>query len=533
MEKGKGDDKENGSEPGLLLSDSGCYKEPFLEERKDGGNGIPKRKEIELITVSKDSGVPHVRKSLISELQHSKQTRFKLVKSFLVASAFMILGWTKGQLGPAFLDLLYITGTDLKSGSGFMTSYYAGRMSGSILAGFIYSKVNKYLIFVISITVHGIVVGVIPWCYQYELMVGAHLLQGISGGVLDVAITSEAVTIWGPTARGRSYLQLLAASFAISGLLAPFATAPFLLQPNTDNSRNLSVLNQSLVNSSMVTYEHEMTTTNLNFSNTSDYHHTFYANQQDSRLYIAYFISSGIACVVAIPFVVLFFKSGASHEKTKKQNSREFIGTLPMLLKYLQVINIGVFSSAITAMDFTFGGYLSAFCVQYLLWTKADAAMLTSVVFFATLVGRLGGIFIVHRFKSHTLNLSACITCIVGLISMYINARMKADIGIWLSVCLVGIPLGIIWPVFLSWVNENLIPIYGKVAAFLLVTSFGGAMISPVLVGYLMENFTLLWFCYFCIIKAGISSVCVLLMLIYTRILKNSENIGNNITKIF
>ncbi|XP_060081170.1 sodium-dependent glucose transporter 1-like [Ylistrum balloti] len=200
-----------------------------MEERQENS----KEKEPELIPLEEDLDKiyhDHTEKSFKTEIRRKNETRFKLLQSLFLAMAFMILGWSKGQLGPAFMDLLFITGADLKAGSGFMTSYYAGRMLGSILAGVIYLKVNKYLIFVFSISINGIIVAAIPWCSQYELMMAAHVIHGVSGGVLDVAITSEAVKIWGPTARGRSYLQILAASFAVSGLLAPMATAPFLLQ---------------------------------------------------------------------------------------------------------------------------------------------------------------------------------------------------------------------------------------------------------------------------------------------------------------
>ncbi|XP_021376427.1 uncharacterized protein LOC110465139 isoform X3 [Mizuhopecten yessoensis] len=125
------------------------------------------------------------KQSFLTELRHNTDTQFKVILSICVALANSMLGWIKGQIGPAFLDILYISNTDLERGSAFMTSYYTGRAVGSILGGSLYSRMNRYLILVVSMSINGVTLALIPWCAQYELMVTAHVIQGLCNGVMN------------------------------------------------------------------------------------------------------------------------------------------------------------------------------------------------------------------------------------------------------------------------------------------------------------------------------------------------------------
>ncbi|XP_060070746.1 sodium-dependent glucose transporter 1-like [Ylistrum balloti] len=394
-----------------------------------------------------------------------------------------------------------------------MTAYYTGRFLGSFLAGVIYSRMNTYLLFGISLVMFGFVLGGIPWCVYYELMIGAHAVLGIFGGILPVAIYSESVQIWGPTRRGRSYLMLHGAVSIIASVLAPIATGPFLTekQDGISNSSLLSDTNNSVIGNVTIPFVSDGYITGSSI---------LPPDQNSSRLYIAYSISAGLFLVVALPFFKLFRFSKSNKTAILKKEKNEFIGLFSIFLKRLQLFNIGVFSLFHNAFDFTFTGYLSTFCVKYLLWTNMSGAMLTSTAFFTRLVGSIFGIFLVRGFRSDTLLLLSTTAITIGFLGFTVSAHVYSDVGVWISVCVIGIPFGLIWPNFLSWINASLIPVRGEISSFINVTSFLGALLAPMIFGYVMEEISLLWFCYLCVGISTINIINAILIVCYSKSMK-------------
>ncbi|OWF40703.1 sodium-dependent glucose transporter 1-like [Mizuhopecten yessoensis] len=298
-------------------------------------------------------------RSFLHEILHNDATRFKTLLSVCAASGFCILGWTKGQFGPAFLDILLICSTSLEEGSLFMTSYFIGRVMGSILGGAIYSRLNRYLILVVAMTTNSLMFAVIPWCTVYEMMIAAHVLHGISGGVMSVSLISIAASIWGTSARGRVYMNIFYAAYAIFGFLSPIVTSPFLIPTTTD----VTIYNASLnVSNEMF----DDVNGNGSYIQSVPKLNATHTESPESRLYIAFSISAGFAFLVTIPFVVLFFKSPQQSENKVRIDELRFIGDLPILIKILQFVNVGIFSAVFVAMNYSFSGFLTVFCVQHL-----------------------------------------------------------------------------------------------------------------------------------------------------------------------
>ncbi|OWF38208.1 sodium-dependent glucose transporter 1-like [Mizuhopecten yessoensis] len=467
------------------------------------------------INIGKDNSYEQKPKeSFCSEFRNSNVIQSQIKRSVCNSGAYMIMGWTKGQIGPSFPDIMIISGADLENGSAFMTSFYTGRLLGSVLAGVIYSKINKHLLFGASLILYSLMVAAIPWCYLYELMVAAHTLFGVCGGILSVAIGCETVDIWGPTPRGHSYLMGNSAMYAIASVLAPLVTAPFLLQKPHYNKNNTS-WNSTSYYSPIYTL--------LNSTNQSglrgmdlDNDKSAAINRSMSKLYVAYTISAVLSMLTAMLFLILFCQLGPSEKERSQKGESHFIGERSPLLKRLQLFNTSVFSVLQNAIDFTFIGYLPVFCIDYLGWTNAFGAMVTSVAFFSRLLGTLSGIFLVRYVQPHQILLISTIVSTAGFIGLTISAHFYFDAGIWISVCVIGIPFGLMWPNMLSWFNENLIPLRGAVSGFLHFTVFLGALLAPLLFGYMMKEISLLWFCYLCCIKSIVIVVNAILMFIYT-----------------
>ncbi|XP_069114676.1 uncharacterized protein [Argopecten irradians] len=73
------------------------------------------------------------KQNLCHGIRHSTAIRSLIARSIAVSGAYMVLGWTKGQIGPAFPDIMMISGTNLTKGSTFMTSLFAGQLAGNRL----------------------------------------------------------------------------------------------------------------------------------------------------------------------------------------------------------------------------------------------------------------------------------------------------------------------------------------------------------------------------------------------------------------
>ncbi|XP_033761499.1 uncharacterized protein LOC117343264 [Pecten maximus] len=249
-------------------------------------DSIPMKKTGEDNVIENESNSTE---TFCSGIWNSKSLRLQVVRSVCVSAAFMISGWTKGQIGPAFPDIMMISGADLEKGSVFMTSLYTGQLLGSIIAAFIYPKINKYLVFGSVLVLYSLAVAAIPWCFLYELMVAAFAFLGVWGGINSVGVGAECVAIWGPTPRGRSYIMANSAAYTISSVLAPLVTAPFLKQPvNSFTNTNTSSWNVTFV---MPIWINRTIKTGLNDMDIPIDNSTL-TNGSDSKLYIAYTISS-------------------------------------------------------------------------------------------------------------------------------------------------------------------------------------------------------------------------------------------------
>ncbi|XP_060078189.1 sodium-dependent glucose transporter 1A-like [Ylistrum balloti] len=463
-------------------------------------------------------------RSFIAELRCNDVTRFNALLSFCVAFAFSMLGWRSGQNGPAFLDLIRISGTDLERGSVYRSVFFAGNILGSIFGGVFYSKVNKYLMLMVSFTTNTLLLALIPWCFHYESMLTVHAFHGICNGVMSVVLSAIAVAIWGATARGRVYLNIFYASFSAAGLISPVITSPFLLATLTDVPVHVTLRNSSNIAGSEFKKDDLINELNMSSANYNIYSNSTRNDTPTSNIFIAYSISAGLSLISTVPFIILYFKAPVKNGEGSFDKKSKFIQDhLPLTLKVLQVVNIGIFSMLYMSLNFTLGGYLATFCVQHMRWTKASGAWLTSVLFLAMLGGRIGGAYLSLFFKPLKMLVLSTVLHAAGLVGLSLSGILTFDVGIWVSVCVIGIALSLMWPSLTSWTNENLLPVRGRMVTYLMLTGFLGALLSPLLFGYMMEEISTIWFCFLSLAKAVGTIINVILMFVYTQYLRRKR----------
>ncbi|XP_033738385.1 uncharacterized protein LOC117325958 isoform X2 [Pecten maximus] len=406
-----------------------------------------------------------------------------------------------------------------------MTSYSTGCAIGSIIGGTVYSKVNRYLLLVVALLIYSLTRAFIPWCVLYELMITVHAVHGISGGIISVVMTSTAVSIWGATARGRVYLNIFLVSDGAAGLISPIATSPFLLPRSIDADKRSDPWNISnnIAKTNMFSMKGNISSTihnpQSNLTNTEI---------PTSNVYIAYALSAGLVFLSTLPFIVMCCKPSTHDTKGRAHEQSHYIGNLSVTAKRIQLVNVGLFSTFYMSVNFVFTGYLPAFCVQHLRWTKIFGAWLTSELFLAMLGGRLFGAYISHFLKPIKLLAFSTVLHVMGQAGLSVSGFFVADEGIWISVCVIGIAWGLMWPSLLSWTNENLISVRGKVTAFIMLMGFLGTLLSPLLFGYMMEEISPIWFCFLNLGYSCITVINVIFMFVYTRFLKRKSRKDRN-----
>ncbi|KAK7008860.1 sodium-dependent glucose transporter 1A-like isoform X1 [Biomphalaria glabrata] len=164
-------------------------------------------------------------KSVLENLKDSHY-RNKVLHSVWIAISLFSLGLCIGQMGPSFLDLQIVTNTDVEEASAFFTGSSIGYLTGSILSGALYTRVNRPLSQCSTLVILSITTILTPFCSVYPLMIFIRWIVGTCAGFIDTTGIAEHMRIWGN--EGQALMQLLHFSLAFGGVISPLYSEPFL-----------------------------------------------------------------------------------------------------------------------------------------------------------------------------------------------------------------------------------------------------------------------------------------------------------------
>ncbi|XP_069110855.1 sodium-dependent glucose transporter 1A-like [Argopecten irradians] len=422
----------------------------------------------------------------------------KVIFSLALCWAFLTLGWSTGQFGPAFLDLQIITNTDVTKASAFLTGRSIGNLAGSVINGFIFDRFNKFLLVTVLPVAGTVITAALPWCVWYEVMVAMQFGVGFYVGGIAASGNALILYLWGREAR--SFMQALHFSFAFGGILSPLVTSPFLLE--TDEYSNDTLTSDVIHDSPPIgynvsTYTHTTVNNSTTFDNVTT---TTSHNADDSELYIAYSITAVLHLTSSIPLFIMYWRSRQQNRnystKTTKQTDKRISRKLPFGVRILVVLSVCCFIAVYCAVEDTFNAYLTSFCVQQLKWKKAEGSYVTSVYWAVFGFARFLGIWIVKLITPAKIIFILSIVLCVDLGLLSLSASFSINGGIWACVVFTGASMSLIYPCVLMLTEEKLLPVSGKVMTFFMLSSSGGAMINPLVLGYLMETFTPMWYTY-------------------------------------
>ncbi|XP_071102724.1 sodium-dependent glucose transporter 1A-like [Haliotis cracherodii] len=430
----------------------------------------------------------------------------KFIYTIYLAIAFSMLGVCIGQRGPSFLDLQIITDTDVERGSAFFTAGSVGYLVGSLISGFVYDKFNKVLTMFFLGLCMGISTGILPFCSLYGLMVAIHLVTGAFMGGIDTCGNAELVRTWG--SNGRSAMQTAHFAFAFGGVISPLMTKPFL-SPLPD------VINATTAPPNVGFSGMNITVTSAYISSNSTL--TPIEEKQTTIVFYAYLISAVLTTFFAFPFLITYCREKS---QMKKRTAGEATPEPPNMSRAVFIFTIGMICVTYMlycAVEDSFAAYLMTFVVKHLHWSKSRGTELTSVFWASFAGGRFLGIFFVKFLTPVKLLFICCTSLIASLIAFLVCAQYDIPVGIWISSVTIGLSMSVFFPTGLTWTEEELLNMSGRVASAILIASSSGTMANPIILGYLMDEHSLMWYAYLLTAESIACLLMFLILLIYAR----------------
>ncbi|CAC5397253.1 NAGLT1 [Mytilus coruscus] len=405
------------------------------------------------------------------------------------------LGWNAGQLGPVLPDLQVITNTTLDEASYYLTALSLGFLLGALVAGWIFRKGNQMITMSTLTAVFAILTAVIPWCKYYVLMIILFLIRGSARGVIDAGCNIMVLEIWGK--HNGPYMQALHFMYAVGGIISPLATAPFLSIRVHDNNHTSKYIN--------ISNFHKLSE---NSSETFRFGIIESQETHDSSVHFAFAITAAFALSCSFLFVYFLCRS------TKQTNEKDD-NSPPCVTKDLSR-SIRLMSLSLMCATFWFYLFLEkamvfflpTFTLGHMQWAQSQGSYAATTYWAAFAIGRLSGIIITHRFKTDKILATYITVLTLSSFGLMITTLYQKDIGVWIFVPMSGFCQSILFPLLLSWIEEDFFKVTGKIVSVIMFLGSIGTMVTPIILGYLIDLFTPMWFPY----AEVIASVCMLLL---------------------
>ncbi|XP_069110568.1 sodium-dependent glucose transporter 1A-like [Argopecten irradians] len=464
----------------------------------------------------------------------------KICYSISVYAMFFMIGWIRGLFGPSFLDLQVISGVTLKTGSWISTLNFIGYAVGCLASGFLYDKVSRNFMYAAGLLLMGIVTAGIPWCFVFVLMVAGHFLQGFSSGIVDTVGNAEMMQLWKDNTKMYFFMEF---SYSIGVFVAPLVVAPFLSNIADSGHRkinrtvhNLTFNPYSLDNSSISTLSTTPQLQTFNHTlNTSTYITSGNETQHivTSRLFVPYSISAVLAVLVSLPFIFKYFSRNVDsnadmlhstievnndEDKEVKQSASTArkARILPTKLKVPCLILISSIMFLSISLGEGFMSFIVVYCVEEIGFSPADGARLSAVSSVCCIVA-----IVVAMFASRLntliflgIHLTGTLLSMIGLL---VSSTENTNIGVWISSIAIGYFRSMIFSLVFTWTNNYITPTTGKVSSMYMVSTCTGSAVVPLLLGWLMEEYTNLWFCYLLIIFGAVVLLLFVVGVIMTK----------------
>ncbi|XP_033762388.1 sodium-dependent glucose transporter 1B-like isoform X2 [Pecten maximus] len=498
---------------------------------------------------------------LVKKLTNDPIYREKCAVTLCIYICFVVMGGVKGTLGPALTDLTMISQAD--TGTLIVTFLYVGLTIGSLLSGVIYHRINHCLLFAACSLLEAVITAAIPWCYVFHLMLGSHLLVGFAQGIADTAGNTEIIQLWSND--GGTKVVGLHLMFNFGGVVFPIIIAPFLVNKKdiqsltksppllSSNDTYTTASNQfdvatltgvnviSGIGSQSFSPEILQTSTDgvINATDSTEREINLDLGTYTSRVYVAYLISACLFVVISIFFIGVY--CSVQKRNCSKKEISDFQKPVikdshtEKINGYLKCIVLSIMVTIATisrAIDNAFAAYLTTFCTDTLGLTPQQGSFVTSLYFVFVVIGLAFGTALTKLMTTLVYEGIQIGLMVTALVLLTVSASYLFSTGVWISASLLGFGKSVALPLTLSWTNDSFLKINGKLASVFFTSTMIASTTNPLLLGFLMENFTNMWFCYLLLIESCILiTFCVFAVIMTNYIRKYVRVSGEDIDK--
>ncbi|XP_046573090.1 sodium-dependent glucose transporter 1A-like [Haliotis rubra] len=446
--------------------------------------------------------------------------RRKFVHSIVLFISHMVLGLRIAQHQIAFLDMAQITGINLEQASVYYTAMSVGSFVGTITMGFLFDRLTNHrpLLLASANIAAAVTTAAVPWSTNYFLTIFIFFLNTTFCTAFDTGGNSDLMSTWG--VEGKTYMQFLHFSFAIGTVISPLTVEPFLLEKGAINTtchhtimtENISKLNDIQPDSMYLRYS------TLNASN--DTVSSSGCPQPKTRVQFAYLIAG----ILSLMSGILIYLESCLNRRTmtsdsKAKDDHRNPRVLPRWLTGLVLALLALMNFFHCACGMVIIGYLMVFCVSERGWSKDRTAQLASGFWAGVAAARLLGVFII-RFLAPAKLLFICnATVTLTLAALWLSVVVDSDSGFTVCIIVVAVGLGIIFPTGICFVENDIMKVTGVVTSIIMIAGHCQGMLNPLLLGYLMQEVSMMWYVYLSFIDEVICFLAVIALVIVVKVL--------------
>ncbi|XP_045169882.2 sodium-dependent glucose transporter 1A-like [Mercenaria mercenaria] len=456
--------------------------------------------------------------------------RHRLFHTACVWFTIFGLGWRNALIGPTLPDLRLIINEDLSTTSWIFTAKSLGGLFGSVCGGFAYDRFNKLAVFISTVLAMGVVAAITPWCYHLAAMLVVHACHGIFGSAVETAAIADMAVVWKQDAG--PYMQAVQFAFSVGAMVSPLIAEPFLAERIIVGNRYTSVLPNS---SAEAMLDLEMIAPTANVGDITTHTglgvKTATIEYGKTRVYVPYSITSLVCFMSACLYLLVSFVYGNVYRNSLNESPgrKTNIGTCPkrhFLSKKMKVMFTVLLALAIlfyVVSEHCFIGFLMTFVISEIEWSKAKGSTASSAFWIAFATGRLSGIILVKFVNISIMILIFSSILTLGAVLFFLAVMFGKTFLVWVSVGVIGYGMSVIFSLVFSWLSQNIRTLTGKMTSIFFVFMCIGTMVIPILVGYLMDKISQMWFIYSLLILSTAMFVCFILALVSFCLVKKGK----------
>ncbi|KAK2151062.1 hypothetical protein LSH36_377g03024 [Paralvinella palmiformis] len=408
------------------------------------------------------------------------RVRYRILRTLALFSAFIMLGATQSILGPSLISMGVLLNEDIHTMTTSLTALSLGYLTGAALCGALYDLLNRELLFLLGTATIGISTVMAPsGDYLYLYVMALASLGFFSGGV-DTAGQAYVIHLW--CRHPYQWVMMLTLHFlwASGSALGPLMIRPFLID-----------INKRVDEVSNMDYKPCAQNYTPSFAldeNCTDWEYSWELRERVAVVQYGFMAVGATSIVPVLMFSTTYFLLGPSIQLKERlaPNARQAKKPMQRRPKCALVAFLVTLFFLYNFVNANMATFLATFAVGGLHWPNNDGALLTSLYFGANCFGKLLFVYPVLRLKPEMLNLSEMLTVLCGCLLMFFSSWHVSVL--WIATAMVGLGMSSINAACFFWADSHL-TVSGKLSSVVMTSGSVGAMVAPVLSGYLFDRY--------------------------------------------